>query len=159
MTDCSDKMVNLPLFHRVPLEQVQAVLPLLRRQRVPAGKRLWSVGDVGNRLGILLSGSLRARVQGQPIGIIRRGGVFGEVGGFFSEGRRTADLVSDEDLWPWPSWLRAGCIAQCVRSVLASLDSGAPWSQEGPVVPVRLCFLCFAINPRCLRWQNRWCCR
>ena len=97
MTDCSDKMVNLPLFHRVPLEQVQAVLPLLRRQRVPAGKRLWSVGDVGNRLGILLSGSLRARVQGQPIGIIRRGGVFGEVGGFFSEGRRTADLVSDED--------------------------------------------------------------
>jgi CRP-like cAMP-binding protein len=97
MSDYVDKLVNLPLFHRVPLEQVQAVLPLFRRQRVPAGKRLWSVGDRGNRLGILLSGSLRARVEGHQIGIIRRGDVFGEGGGFFSEGRRTADLVSDED--------------------------------------------------------------
>ena len=44
-----------------------------------------------------MSGSLRVRVEGQQIGMIRRGDVFGEGGGFFSEGRRTADLVSVED--------------------------------------------------------------
>lgn len=89
--------MHFALFRRVPAEALRAVQPLLRPVRVPSGKRLWSVGDPGDRLGILVSGRLRARMEGQHLSTVRRGEVFGEAGAFFSEGRRTADLVSDGD--------------------------------------------------------------
>lgn len=92
-----EKLLHFALFRQVPADALRAVQPLLRPVRVPSGKRLWAVGDRGDRLGILMSGQLRARVEGQHLSTVRRGEVFGEAGAFFSEGRRTADLVSDGD--------------------------------------------------------------
>lgn len=90
-----DRLLRLPLFRRVSAEELRAVQPLLKPVKVPSGKRLWSKGDVGDRLGILVSGTLRARVEGKHLNSVRTGEVFGEAGAFFREGRRTADLVSD----------------------------------------------------------------
>ena len=92
-----EKLIHLPLFRRVPAEAIRAVQPLFRPVRVPSGKRLWAAGDKGDRLGILVAGQLRARLEGQHLCSVRRGEVFGEAGAFFGEGRRTADLVSDGD--------------------------------------------------------------
>lgn len=92
-----EQLIHFPLFRRVPAEALRAVQPLLRPVRVPSGKRLWSAGEAGDRLGVLVSGQLRARIEGQHLSTVRRGEVFGEAGAFFSEGRRTADLVSDGD--------------------------------------------------------------
>jgi hypothetical protein len=70
------------------------ILPLMQQRRVRAGETVFSRGEVADRLYYVGSGSVTISESGVTIGA---GEVFGEIGLFAPDGKRTASIVAATD--------------------------------------------------------------
>ena len=91
---------TIPFFHGLSKTQARLVALLTSLRTYPAGHRLFSIGDEGNSLVVVIDGRLEVTVPGDR-GLIRlaeqkRGDVIGEVAVF--EGKRTAHVEALTDV-------------------------------------------------------------
>jgi predicted RND superfamily exporter protein len=90
---------SIPLFHDLSERQARIFALMARTVEVPAGKRLFSEGEKGSEMFVVIDGELVASTEsdGKCVAFsrMRRGDVVGEIG-LFSEGR-TADVDVTQD--------------------------------------------------------------
>jgi len=89
-----DPQHSIPLFQDLSERQARIFALIARMVKVPAGRRLFSEGDKGSEMFVVIEGELVASTVSDgkcvPFSRMRRGDVVGEIG-LFSEGR-TADV-------------------------------------------------------------------
>jgi len=92
-----DPHTSIPLFAGLTKTQARITALMTRIVEFPAGERLFSAGDTGNEMYVVIEGSLGASIATET-GTVRfatlaRGDVVGEVGLF--HGARTADVTAE----------------------------------------------------------------
>jgi CRP-like cAMP-binding protein len=95
-----DPNETIPFFHGLSRTQARAVALLTNLRTYPAGHRLFSIGDEGDSLVVVIDGRLEVTISGDegPIRLQeqKRGDVIGEVALF--EGKRTAQVEALTDV-------------------------------------------------------------
>jgi len=90
---------SIPLFHGLSQRQARIFALMAHTVEVPAGKRLFSEGEKGSEMFVVIDGELVASTESDgkcvPFSRMRRGHVVGEIA-LFSE-RRTADVDVTQD--------------------------------------------------------------
>lgn len=76
----------------VPDEVLRASEPAWKAHHFPGGAKLWTVGTLGQGLGVLVHGRLEVTQGGAVVGQIGPGELFGEGVGFMPNHLRTTDL-------------------------------------------------------------------
>ena len=99
--DYSSRLAEIPLFAEMSPRELEALAPLIRRQHVPAGSRVFSEGDPGDAMYLIDKGRIRiskvlSGVGEEALAILGPGGVFGEMA-VLDGGQRSADAIAQED--------------------------------------------------------------
>jgi CRP/FNR family cyclic AMP-dependent transcriptional regulator len=94
-------LARSPLFAGVSTDQLEPLARSLRPRRYPRGGRLFSEGDPGTHLLVIVSGQVKiSRIApgGEELvyAVLGEGDVFGELALFDDEGRRTTDAEATE---------------------------------------------------------------
>ncbi len=81
------------LFASVAEADLSALVEVMREERFEEGETVCSAGEIGDRVYVVMSGTLEVMVAGQvkPVRQLREGDVFGEYG-MFEAGERTATV-------------------------------------------------------------------
>jgi cAMP-dependent protein kinase regulator/CRP/FNR family cyclic AMP-dependent transcriptional regulator/cGMP-dependent protein kinase 2 len=89
----SDHLKTIPLFSGLSEKALNTVAVFASETSVSAGKRLVHEGDYSYDLIVIESGTADVIKNGEVVGSLGPGDVFGEMG-MLSGGRRTADVVA-----------------------------------------------------------------
>jgi cAMP-dependent protein kinase regulator/CRP/FNR family cyclic AMP-dependent transcriptional regulator/cGMP-dependent protein kinase 2 len=89
----SDHLKTIPLFSGLSDKALNTVAVFASETSVSAGKRLVHEGDYSYDLIVIESGTADVIKNGEVVGSLGPGDVFGEMG-MLSGGRRTADVVA-----------------------------------------------------------------
>ncbi len=89
-----DKLTDIAAGEEVPKEKIEKLSRAWVAHKLRPGEVLWKQGELANSLGLLRSGELQVIFDGQDIGTIRPGQIFGEATAFSVDTRRTATLQS-----------------------------------------------------------------
>lgn len=89
-----ERLQSIPFFRRVALPDIRRSAPFWEVRTLGVGEVLWEQGTAASALGVVVDGTLAARVDNTEVGVIRTGELVGEVGAFFAGARRSATLVS-----------------------------------------------------------------
>jgi CRP-like cAMP-binding protein len=87
-----EKLSGIASAGDVPSDKIEALARSWNAHTLKAGEVLWRQGELANNLGLLYSGELQVIVDGQDIGTIRPGQVFGEATAFAANAQRSASL-------------------------------------------------------------------
>ena len=88
-----DRLKTIPLFSSLTDKALKTVSVFSSETAVSAGKRLVHEGDYSYELIVIETGTADAIKDGEVIGSLGPGDVFGEMG-MLSGGRRTADVIA-----------------------------------------------------------------
>jgi CRP-like cAMP-binding protein len=92
-----DHLKTIPLFSTLSDESLETVSVFASETSVSTGKRLVHEGDYSYDLIVIESGTADVIKDGQVIGSLGPGDVFGEMG-MLSGGKRTADVVATSSM-------------------------------------------------------------
>ena len=93
----SDRLKTIPLFSSLSDAALDTVSVFASETSVSTGKRLVHEGDYSYDLIVIESGTADVIKDGQVIGSLGAGDVFGEMG-MLSGGKRTADVVATSSM-------------------------------------------------------------
>ena len=88
-----DRLKAIPLFSSLSDKALDTVSVFSSEMSVPTGKRLVHEGDYSYELIVIETGTADVIKDGEVIGSLGPGDVFGEMG-MLSGGRRTADVIA-----------------------------------------------------------------
>ena len=91
MSEIAKSLASLPLFAGLLREDLLAAASLWEARSLPAGETLWWHGDMAEELALVLSGSLRIRINGKAVGTVEAGEVVGEAAAW-TRSSRTASV-------------------------------------------------------------------
>ncbi|MBM2826430.1 MAG: Na Ca ex protein [Dehalococcoidia bacterium] len=92
---------NVDMLRALPPEEVQAIVPYVRRQRFSAGQRIFAQGEVGDALYLVDQGLVRVILDGQTeLARLGPGEAFGEMALLTGE-PRSATVIAETDLAVW----------------------------------------------------------
>ena len=92
-----DRLKTIPLFSTLSEKALDTVSVFASETSVSAGKRLVHEGDYSYDLIVIESGTADVSKDGEVIGSLGPGDVFGEMG-MLSGGRRTADVIATSSM-------------------------------------------------------------
>lgn len=92
MAVAPEKLSGIAAAGDVPSDKIEALARTWNAHTLKAGEVLWRQNEQANNLGLLYSGELQVIVDGQDIGTIRPGQIFGEATAFTANAQRSASL-------------------------------------------------------------------
>lgn len=90
----------LLIFEKLDVDEIREINALTTTVEHPAGHRLFSQGDPGDCLYVLVRGRIRIEIdqsgKSEPVASLEEGAVIGEIGMFITD-KRTASAIVDTD--------------------------------------------------------------
>jgi CRP-like cAMP-binding protein len=92
MTRVVEKLLTLQAFRRLPFEILHQLAPLWVLRELGPGEIVWTQGEAGGEMAIVIAGDLEVLVNEQEVGRVREGEMIGEATVFSPRAVRSATL-------------------------------------------------------------------